>query len=204
MPGRATRVRRVEAGREPPALQAVDDRMIGLVRLVLAFSALVIIYIDPTEPDKNVELTYLSLVLYTAYSAAVYASSLRRGDHHPRRLTHWVDVACYLVLISLSSGTNSIFFLSFFFAIIVASFRFGFLEGMKVTTASAALFTAIGFATAPEGGQFEMDRFLLRPVYLLALGYMMAYWGGCEIKLNRQLGLLRGVTRLSNPRFDVG
>ena len=204
MPRSQTKARRVAVGQEALALQSVDDRMIGMVRLALALAALVITFVNPTEPDKHVALTYGALVLYTLYAAAVYALSLRRERPRPRRLTHWLDVACYLVLISLSSGTSSIFFFFFFFAIIVASFRFGFLEGMKVTTASAALFTAIGFATAPEGGQFEMDRFLLRPVYLLALGYMMAYWGGSEIKLNRQLGLLRGVTRLSNPRFDVG
>ncbi len=178
--------------------------MIGLVRLLLAFASLVIIYVDPTEPDKHVALTYLSLVLYTIYSAALYTLSLRRGAGHPRRLTHWVDVACYLVLISLSSGTNSVYFFFFFFAIIVASFRFGFPEGMRVTVASAALFSCIGYATTPGNIPFEIDRFLLRPVYLLTLGYMTAYWGGCEIKLTRQLGLLRSVTRLSNPRFDVG
>lgn len=178
--------------------------MIGLVRLVLAFAALVIIFIDPTEPDKNVEVTYGSLVLYTAYSAAAYAFSLRRHERRPRRLTHWVDVAFYLLLVSLSSGTNSVFFLSFFFAIIVASFRFGFPEGVRVTVASAVLFSVIGYATAPVGGPFEINRFLLRPVYLLTLGYMTAYWGGGEIRLKRQLSLLRGVTRLSNPRFDVG
>lgn len=178
--------------------------MIAFVRLVLAAAALIIIYIDPTEPDKNVALTYLSLVLYTLYSSAAYALSLLRDPHRPRRLTHWVDVAWFLVLISLSSGTSSIFFFFFFFAIIVASFRFGFKEGMKVTLASALLFMIIGFATSPGGAQFEMDRFLLRPVYLLTLGYMMAYWGGHEIKLKQQSGLLRGVMRLSNPRFDVG
>jgi len=185
-------------------LQAVDDRMIGLVRLALALAALAVIIIDPTEPDKNVELTYGALVLYAAYSAAVYALSLRRERRGPSRLTHWVDVAFYLLLVSLSSGTNSVFFLSFFFAIIVASFRFGFREGVRVTVASAALFSAIGYATAPNGASFEVNRFLLRPVYLLTLGYMTAYWGGGEIKLKRQLSLLRGVTRLSNPRFDVG
>lgn len=178
--------------------------MIGLVRLVLALAALGIIAIDPTEPDKNVELTYASLVLYAVYSAAVYASSLRRHERNPRKLTHWVDVAFYLALVSLSSGTNSVFFLSFFFAIIVASFRFGFPEGVRVTVASAVLFSVIGYATAPHGEPFEINRFLLRPVYLLTLGYMTAYWGGGEIKLKRQLSLLRGVTRLSNPRFDVG
>ena len=204
VPGRATRVRRVEVGREPPPLQAVDDRMIGLVRLVLALAALGIIFIDPTEPDKNVELTYGALVLYAIYSAAVYLLSLRRDRRGPRRLAHWVDVAFYVVLVSLSSGTNSVFFLSFFFAIIVASFRFGFPEGVRVTVASAVLFSVIGYATAPHGDPFEINRFLLRPVYLLTLGYMTAYWGGGEIKLKRQSSLLRGVTRLSNPRFDVG
>jgi signal transduction histidine kinase len=178
--------------------------MIGLVRLLLALSALVIIFIDPTEPDKNVALTYVALVLYTAYSAAVYATTLRRGAGRPRRLAHWVDVAFYLALVSLSSGTNSVFFFSFFFAIIVASFRFGFPEGIRVTVASAALFSVIGYATTPAGVPVEINRLVLRPVYLLTLGYMTAYWGGCEIKLTRQLGLLRGVTRLSNPRFDVG
>ena len=113
-------------------------------------------------------------------------------------------MACYLVLISLSSGTNSVFFHFFFFAVFIASFRFGFPEGMRVTVASTLLFSVIGYATAPGGAEFEVDRFLLRPVFLLTLGYMTAYWGGCEIKLTRQLGLLRGVTRLSNPRFDVG
>ena len=177
--------------------------MIGLVRLALALAALIIIFIDPTEPDKNVELTYGALVLYVAYSTTVYAFSLRRHEHHPRRLTHWVDVAFYLCFVSLSNGTNSVFFFSFFFAIIVASFRFGFPEGMRVTIASAVLFSVIGYATAPSG-HVEVNRLILRPVYLLTLGYMTAYWGGCEIRLTRRLGLLRGVTRLSNPRFDVG
>ena len=151
MSDRAARVRRIGTAPEPPDLiQAVDDRMIGLVRLLLALAALVIIFVDPHEPDKNVALTYLSLVLYTVYSAAVYALSLRRDVRRPRRRLHWVDVACYLILISLSSGTNSVYFFFFFFAVIVASFRFGFPEGMRVTVASAVLFSVIGFATTPR------------------------------------------------------
>ncbi|HZT61304.1 MAG TPA: histidine kinase [Pyrinomonadaceae bacterium] len=203
-PARVNAARRSGASYVPTAFQSADDRIIGLVRLALALAALAIIYIDPSEPDKNVALTYVALVLYALYSATVYALSLRRGAWRPGRVTHWIDVACYLVLVSLSSGTSSIYFFFFFFAIIIASFRFGFVEGLKVTVASAVLFTLIGFATSPGGEKFEMDRFLMRPVYLLTLGYMMAYWGGWEIKLRQQSELMRGVTRLSNPRFDVG
>ena len=48
-----------------------------------------------------------------------------------------------------------------------------------------------------------MNHFLLRAVDLPILGYMIAYWGGCEIKLRGRLRLLRKVSLLSNPRFRV-
>ena len=36
------------------AIESVDDRMIALMRLTLAVSALLIIKIDPAEPDRFV------------------------------------------------------------------------------------------------------------------------------------------------------
>ena len=116
---------------------------------------------------------------------------------------HWLDVAWYLLLIALSSGTSSIFFLFFFFAILVASFRYGFAQGLGVTVLSASLFTGIGYLTAPAAPTFELNRFLLRPIYLLVLGYMIAYWGGREMTFKRRLAFLKEVNRLSNPRFGV-
>jgi len=189
---------------EPFALESVDDRMIGLMRLILALSALLIIYIDPSEPDRLVAITYGALVAYSLYSAVLYFFSIRNIAVFPNRIAHWADVGCFLILIALSSGTSSIFFFFFFFAILVASFRWGFRAGLSVTVCSALLFTVIGYATAPPDPDFELNRFLLRPVYLLVLGYMMAYWGGREIRLKRRLSLLKEITRLSNPRFGVG
>jgi hypothetical protein len=43
--------------------------MICLMRLILALSALLIIYIDPAEPDRFVAITYVALVVYSLYSA---------------------------------------------------------------------------------------------------------------------------------------
>ena len=182
-------------------LESVDDRMIALMRLTLAVSALVIIYIDPFEPDRFVIPTYLALVVYVFYSLFILLLSLYQRA--PYLVAPWIDVACYLVLVSLSSGTSSIFFFFFFFPILVASFRSGFRQGISVTVASSVLFMIVGYATAPGGNQFELNRFLLRPVYLTVLGYMMAYWGGREIKLKRRLSLLREIVKLSNPRFGV-
>jgi signal transduction histidine kinase len=172
------------------------------MRLILALSALSIIYIDPSEPDRYVALTYGSLLLYSAYSAVLYYLSVKQRPL-PTGITSWIDVGCYLLLVALSSGTSSIFFYFFFFAILVSSFHKGFVMGVRVTLVSALLFTLIGFVSAPAGERFELNRSLLRPVYLLVLGYMMAYWGGYEIMLKRRLTLLKEVAHLSNPRFGV-
>ena len=183
---------------------SVDDRMICLVRLVLAATALLVIYVDPSEADRVVRVTDAALVLYVLYSAALYAASLRTGHQPGARRAHWIDVACYLALVSLSGGTGSVFFFLFFFPVLVTSFSRGFAPGLRVAVASAVLFTVVGLATARRGAAFDLNRLLLRPVYLLALGYMTAYWGGAEIQLRRRLALLKEVNALANPRFGVG
>jgi signal transduction histidine kinase len=175
------------------------------MRLILASSALLIVYIDPSEPDRFARVTYGALILYVIYSAVLYLNSFSTGSRlrPPRSWAHWVDVCWYLVFIALSSGTNSIFIFFFFFAILVASFEWGFAAGLRVAIVSATLFTVIGYATAPAEPQFQLNRFLLRPIYLLVLGYLIAYWGGYEIKLKQRLQFLKDITRLSNPRFGV-
>jgi signal transduction histidine kinase len=194
-----------QSSRDTVATGAVDLRIISLMRLVLAASALLIIAIDPSEPDRLVTLTYATLSLYVVYSVALYLLAVfPRPRLAPiRQWAHWIDVCWYVVLIALSRGTSSIFFFGFFFAILVASFRWGFAEGLKVTIVSAALFSVVGYATAPSGPEFELNRFLLRPIYMGVLGYMMAFWGGREIRFRRRLALLKDLTALANPRFGV-
>jgi signal transduction histidine kinase len=179
--------------------------MVAAMRAVLASSALVIIYLDPSEPDRLVSLTYAALVIYTLYSVLLVVLSIWRQKlvESGEKWFHWVDVCCYLIVISLSSGTSSVFFFFFFFPILVSSFRWGFASGLRVVIASSVLFSIVGYATAPAGPQFELNRFLLRPIYLLVLGYMVAYWGGHEVMLKRRLALLKELTQISNPRFGM-
>lgn len=186
---------------ETRSIESVDERLVNFTRLVLGLSALIIIYVDPSEPDRFVKITYSTLALYTAYSAAIYSLSLRRQSAFRGIPLYWIDVAWYVVLISLSSGTNSLFFFFFFFAILVASFRSGYRAGLNVTIVSATLFVTIGYFTTPT--PIEPNRFLLRPVCLATIGYLMAYWGGSETRHKRRLALLKDVSRSANPRFGV-
>jgi signal transduction histidine kinase len=185
------------------AIGSMDDRMIATLRFVLASAALLTTYIDPSEPARYAGMTYVTLALYIVYSAVMLLLTTRRSLLVLARNAHWVDVGWYVVLIGLSSGTNSVFFFFFLFAILTASFQWGFAPGLRVTLVSTALFTSIGYITAPAEPDFNLNIFLLRPTYLLVFGYMMACWGGAEITMKRRLALLKDVSTLPNPRFGI-
>jgi len=177
-----------------------DLRMISATRLLLALLALLVISINPSE-IASVALTRAGVILYTIYSLCIYLLSVRRSKILPSGLLHWLDVGWYVSLIALSGGTNSIFFFFLFFAILVASFGWGYSSGLWVTGVSTLSFAIVGYVTnSPEQ---PLDRFLLRSISLLILGYLIAFWGGLQSRLRARLQLLKEVSLLSNPRFGV-
>jgi len=188
---------------DPISEQWIDLRLVSTMRLALAATALLVVFIDPSEPGRYVKPTYIVLALYTIYSAVVLSISLRRCDLIPAQYMHWIDMVWYLALIALSNGTSSIFFNFFFFAILVASFGWGYLAGLRLTLVSAVLFTVVGVLTASQGPEFELNRLMLRPIQLLILGFLISRWGGFRINLRNRLQLLREVTLFSNPRLGI-
>lgn len=187
----------------PLTVRWIDLRKISVMRVILALSALLVVYVDPSDSNRFSGVMYFFLTGYVVYSIAIWAMAIRHSRIFPIKTLHWLDVAWYLPLIALSRGTNSIFFFFFFFAILVASFGWGFASGMRVTIVSTILFTVIGYASAYALPGFQLSRFLLRPIQLLVLGYLIAYWGGVQGRLIARLQLLKEVSLLSNPRFGV-
>ncbi len=55
---------------------------------------------------------------------------------------HWLDMVWYLVLIWFEQQHEQYFFNFLFFAILVASFGWGYKAGLRLTLVSAVLFTA--------------------------------------------------------------
>src|SRR5262245_30340832 len=95
----------------PPQDSSVEDRMIAGIRIVLASAAFLSIWFSRCEPDRRVQFTYLVLALYIIYSAIVCLLEWRA--EFPTRIrvwSHWGDVACYTLLIALSSGTKNAVF----------------------------------------------------------------------------------------------
>lgn len=181
---------------------SVDARMIAVMRCVLAVSALVIIALDPSEPGRLVALTYATVLTYLAWSlASLWLASRRPPQPLPPRHEHWVDVGFSAFMAGLTLGAGSVYFFVFLFAILVASFTRGFREGLRVTVASTLLFQVAVYAFPASQLQNDLDRILVRPFYLLALGFMIATWGGHEVLHRRRLRLLQEINNQWNPRF---
>jgi signal transduction histidine kinase len=185
------------------SIESVDRRTVSLLRLLLAACALLITTIDTSTPERFTLLAYVVLTGYSLYSLSLYFLVLQEKFLIPVRYTHWIDVCWYAILVGISHATSSIFFFFFFFAILVAAFRWGYKEGIYVTGVVAVLFIVIAYAAPAFGESFELNRFLIRPLYLVVFGYMISMWGGRELVFRRRLTLLRDINRLSNPRFGI-
>ena len=183
-------------------IESVDSRMVALIRVVLALAAFLFTYIDPPASPNLTPALYGALTLYTVYSATLYLMTVRRAGAVADAIAPWIDIACYVLFIALSGGSNSIYYPFFFFGILVTSFRSGFEAGLRAAVFSAALFAVVGYSMV-EADDFQLSRFLIRPACLLALGYLIAYWGGQELQLRRQRELLKDVTVVLNPRFGA-
>jgi signal transduction histidine kinase len=185
----------------PPPNGFVDVGMIAAIRCILAFSALLVAYVDPTQPAIFSTLTYGSLVIYALWSCFLVINTFRRDPTAPpRRDTHWADLFFCAYLVTLTQGTNSLFFTFFLFAILSASFSRGTQEGLLLTFSSVILFVLASLWFEPEA-KFGFDQSLVRPIYLLTLGYMISYWGGLEITQMRRIQILQSVNEQFNQRL---
>ncbi|VTU26464.1 Sensor histidine kinase LiaS [Variovorax sp. PBS-H4] len=177
-----------------------DARMVARMRLVLSVSALLAVFVDPASLRGVGGSTWLLFCGYIVHSLVVCVYAELEAPLSQSRLIHWLDICWYVVIVQFTDGVHSAFFLFFFFAILTSSFRWGFEEGARVTLASVALFAVCGIDSATAQ---DLPRLLLRSTFILALGYMIIYWGRSKVELKRRLALLRAVSRLSNPRFGV-
>jgi signal transduction histidine kinase len=182
---------------------SVDARMVALMRCLLAFSALCIVYLDPPPPGKFHALVNVSIAVYGLFSVAVSVAVFNHRRLLPSRLLYWLDALFFGYLVALTGGISSVFFHFFFFAIVVASFYRGYLEGLALTAGTTVLFVVAGALAYVAGGEFELDRAIIRPIYLVLLGYMVSYWGGREITLRRRVNLLKDVGTLAFPIFGT-
>lgn len=175
-----------------------DAKMVSTMRLILAVSMLLTLFVDATDFDGINTITLCIFSGYALYSLVFFSLSLAAKQLPQRKEIHWIDLVWCTLIVLYTGGTSSLFFLFFFFTILTTAFRWGFDDGAHITIAAAAMFAATGLMSEPH-----LARMILRTAFLLAFGYMCAYWGESSLRTRRKLAFVREVSRLSNPRFGV-
>jgi signal transduction histidine kinase len=169
------------------------------MRLVLAIACLLTLSIDPAVAGQRSTASLAVLGAYVGHSVLLLVlggRTLPLGG----KLVCWLDVAWFSLMVWFTGAHGSAFHLLFYFVILTAAFSHGFEEGARITLASSAAVALTGLSTHTE---IELARVMLRATFLLALGYMIAHWGGLAMAQRKRIALMHAVSQLSNPRFGV-
>jgi signal transduction histidine kinase len=171
--------------------------LLGEARLGVAVAAMVMILIDSPSSARYAQLAVL--LSYGAYGAVLMLSSRaqRAGGKHG----HWLDAACFLLVVGLGGGITSTLFLFLLFPVLVASLQSGFRGGVVAAIACALLLAgACGLGAWLDPGVRYWDVSLWPVAVLLLMGLLVARWGNAGFTLWRQLALLSDLNALANPR----
>ncbi len=160
-----------------------NERILATTRAALAIGFLVAIHLDPTQPLRDTNLAYNLLLLYSGYSVLLLAVLLFETEvtRQFAVAVHGGDVLWPAVISLFTDGPNSPFFLLFMFAILAAAFRWDVRETIftAVLSAGAAVAEGIALTSGPGahlvGRRFDLDVFIMRGVYLIMFGCLIAY-----------------------------
>jgi signal transduction histidine kinase len=185
------------------------ESVLASARVFLASSALVAIFLDPTEPSRYTTLAYGLLIGYVLYSVLILLLLRWR----PVAAIPWivsVDILLPAIFTLFTEGPNSPFFLFFVFVLMAAAFRWGFPE----TIATAALVTVVMMLEAmllsygPREwgmhleGEYQINRFVIRSTYLLILGLLVGYLAEEEKQTRAETAVITRI--LGHARLENG
>jgi signal transduction histidine kinase len=173
------------------------ERIIAFCRVLLATATLAVIIADPRQPSFRADLAYLLLNAYIAYSGVVFF--LVRKDYltkvpNAAVLATAADIVWVTVLTRFTEAGPGPFFLLHVFVISSVSVRWGLRATMAVTVLLSVLYPSmlLVLGTGGTGGDDAVFRraYLLRPLYLIILAYLIGYLGEHERRSRRKLGFM--------------
>lgn len=185
------------------ALESTDLRdtlIASRVRLLLAVSGLMAVFLNPSELFSANSLAPAVFSCYVLSSAILYYAAEMLVPIALHKATFWLDCIWYFLVIISSGGSDSFFFLLFVFPILISSLRGGFDDGALVTLIATGLFITAAYIANNSPAPAPL---LFRSSSLMAMGYLMARLGENRLQLKRRLDLLHALTQVANPHFGV-
>jgi signal transduction histidine kinase len=169
-----------------------SERTIAAGRVMLAVSAIVITLLNPREPILSTTALYIVLGCYIVYSLWLLWIFTYR-PHPSETLAKPIlaaDIVWSTVIVGVGEGGPSPFFLFYFFALCSAAIGFGLRTTLRVA-GSSALFYIVAVVIVRRyalGPDFYLhSAHMMRPIYLVLLGYLVGVIGEHELSAKRRL-----------------
>jgi signal transduction histidine kinase len=168
-----------------------SEKIILGSRIVLAAAGLFATYLDPSQPSQGVA-GYVFLIAYVLYSLLL-PLTFRQPLRQPWNIfAHALEIAIVCVIIIYTEGPSSPFFVYFTFVLFVAALRW---QGLGALITGAVLSLVLMALTASAFvGNFEradVDRLIIRNIYLIVASGLFAFLGDLLGRRNQQLERLR-------------
>ena len=170
------------------------ERVLAAARSFLAVSALVAIWIDPTEPSRYAPVAYGVMLVYAVHSIVVLVWIRRRRSFSASLLIilQGIDILWPAVMSVFTGPASSPFFLFDAFVLLEAAYRWGLQETLATGAIEVLLYfiTSLLVVFGPTAfgsllvGEPDVNRMIIRPLYLAIMAYLLGYLGEQE-KLQR-------------------
>jgi signal transduction histidine kinase len=191
----------------PQTSRSRAERIVAVSRLVLAVFTVLAIFLDPTQPTRHAETTYVLLLGYTVYSAllALLVFSARAPQLRLGLATHVTDLVLFTVFMYLTEGPTSPLFIFFTFALVAATLRWRWRGALWTAAASLAAYNGLAlYATQVlHDPSFPLNRFIIRNLYIAVIAVLLAYLGAYESGLRRELAALAAWPRQAPAALDA-
>lgn len=182
---------RREVSYSPFSPRSRAERLIAAGRVVLACFSLFAIWLDPSEPAKHASAAYGLLAGYVGYSVLVTVVVWRTRTALTTigLATHILDLAIFTSFLYFTEGPTSPFFVFFLFSVTSATLRWQWRGVLWTAVAALTLYFGLGFYAAEVVGDptFELNRFIIRSVYMAVGAALLAYLGAYEERLRGEI-----------------
>jgi signal transduction histidine kinase len=173
-----------------PSSRMQAERSIAVIRVVLGASSLLAVWLDPVLPGRDAQTIYILYAFFLAYAALV-ATAVYLRPPGPRLpvATHLIDIIVFSVFQYLTLGPSSPFFVYFAFSVICGGMRWGsrgtlWTAGFVLT---AYVVMTISMSRTFGPGEFELNRFVIRLMYLVLSTVLLVYLGRYQERLHGEM-----------------
>lgn len=185
------------------------ERVIAVCRVLLALTTMGVMLVDPKLPALSTVAGHVVIGSYVAFSLLLLF--LVRGEYVRQERVGTYSVAldiAWIALITLFTERGATpFFLLNVFVISSVSVRWGLAASAPITVLLSVLYPALILIVSQwfPNADISLSRaHLFRPVYLLALGYLVGYLGEHERRSKMKLGFMLDLTTAFGRDRDNG